>query len=507
VKTQIIRLEEHDDIVSTRDKMGWGQTGRILLVWPEQEIILTHRLDLVLLLRRAAEVGAQLALVVSHPDVREYADELGIPVFDNARQAQSVRWRRPRRRRMHWRSRDNDKQRLTAYQLITTTPHRAILSPKNLPLPIRLTLFALSMLAILALAAAVLPSAQITLQPAIHKQEITLSVSANPGITTINLAGNLPAYLFTTILEGTASITATGSVLIPDQYAIGEVRFTNLSTTPITIPLGTIVSAPLTETVRFATTRAVTLPAIPNSTRSVPIRALIPGSSGNLPNGSIRVVEGVLSYDLSVTNTQPTSRGSERAAPSPTGEDRSLLYDRLVSWLRQNALAELEARISTGDMLLLPTLSLKDTLERNYEPAGEQPADRLQLNLRLEFQVYVVWASDLKGLGTALLDANLPKGYAPIAGTLQVTALTQPALVDDLTTRWKLYAQRSVQADISNEEAISLSLGQSPAEAYRRLITSLPLGAPPRITLDPQWWPFLPFIPLRISVLAEGAGE
>src|SRR4030067_243371 len=32
MKTQILRLDPHDDVISTRDKMNWGQTGRVLLV-------------------------------------------------------------------------------------------------------------------------------------------------------------------------------------------------------------------------------------------------------------------------------------------------------------------------------------------------------------------------------------------------------------------------------------------------------------------------------------------
>jgi hypothetical protein len=48
MKTQIIQLESHDDIISIRDKMGWSQTSRILLVWPEKKT--QPALDLVKLL-------------------------------------------------------------------------------------------------------------------------------------------------------------------------------------------------------------------------------------------------------------------------------------------------------------------------------------------------------------------------------------------------------------------------------------------------------------------------
>ena len=57
MKTQILRLEAHDDVISAHDKMQWSQTGRILLVWPEHGKILTRRLDLILLLRHSQSLA------------------------------------------------------------------------------------------------------------------------------------------------------------------------------------------------------------------------------------------------------------------------------------------------------------------------------------------------------------------------------------------------------------------------------------------------------------------
>ena len=73
MKTQILRLEPHDDFISARDKMGWSQTERILLVWPEGGHILVRRLDLTLLQRKSTSLGAQLALVCDDANVRYYA--------------------------------------------------------------------------------------------------------------------------------------------------------------------------------------------------------------------------------------------------------------------------------------------------------------------------------------------------------------------------------------------------------------------------------------------------
>lgn len=98
MKTHILQLESHDDAISTRDKMGWDQAGRIILVWPERERILTRKLDLVLLQRRCYDLGAQMALVTKDPEVRDNARKLHIAVFNSTLEAQNNRWRGYRRR-------------------------------------------------------------------------------------------------------------------------------------------------------------------------------------------------------------------------------------------------------------------------------------------------------------------------------------------------------------------------------------------------------------------------
>ena len=97
MKTYILRLEPHDDLVSTRDKMGWAKDSRILLVWPEKHRLLNRRLDLILLQRHSRTLGSQLALVTRDPEVHYFAPRLGIPVFRSLHKAQGQHWRVPRR--------------------------------------------------------------------------------------------------------------------------------------------------------------------------------------------------------------------------------------------------------------------------------------------------------------------------------------------------------------------------------------------------------------------------
>ena len=69
MKTKIISLESHDDLISVRDKFSWAKTPRILLVWPKYEKITLRLLDMKVLQRHADSLGAQLGLVTGQPKV------------------------------------------------------------------------------------------------------------------------------------------------------------------------------------------------------------------------------------------------------------------------------------------------------------------------------------------------------------------------------------------------------------------------------------------------------
>ncbi len=522
VKIQLIRLEEHDDIVSASDKLGWAQTGRVVLVWPERErraagtlramaarrtpaMPLTRRLDLVLLQRRALELGVQLAFVSRNPQVRAHALSLGIPVFNTPRQAQSLHWRRTRRRRFAWQRRMIEERRVAfRKQLAEQPPSNPLAAPSRLPIVVRALLFTLGMLAVIALSAALLPGAHITLTPAVRVQTVSLSVSASQHVAAVSLAGEVPTYPITTIVEGQASITTTATTLVPDTFATGYVRFTNLTTATITVPLGTVVTTPFTDTIRFSTTQTGRVPSGPGSTSFITIKALIPGVSGNLPASSIGVLEGPLNYRLAVTNISATRGGSDRTASSPASDDRTRVYNQLADTLRQNALTDLQAKLAAGDLLLPSTLAMDEVLLKSYAPDGALPAAHLQLTLRMQFHAYRISGADLRQLGTTILDASLPAGYTPLLDSLEIAIDTLPELDQDQIAHCQITAQRNLQARLSKEKAVSLALGQPPEQAIQRLSESLSLAQPPVITVDPGWWPRLPFIPVRIFVSEAG---
>src|SRR5512140_2405664 len=92
MKTQIITLESHDDLISVRDRMSWAKTPRILLVWPKGEPVDLRLLDLKVLKRHANALGAQLGIVTRGDAIRRKAEAAGLPVFESSAAAQREAW-------------------------------------------------------------------------------------------------------------------------------------------------------------------------------------------------------------------------------------------------------------------------------------------------------------------------------------------------------------------------------------------------------------------------------
>lgn len=496
MKTQILQLEPHDDFISVRDKLSWRQASRVLLIWPQRGQLLARRLDLVLLLRHSQALGIQLALVTVDPEVRYYARELGLSVFGSAEQAQRARWKHPLRPKP-LRDRPSPEERLQRrlrLQALRKPPAAENLTPAR-----RLGTFALALLAVLSITAAVFPSARIELAPQVSSQEIELEVRALPGVERPSLSGLLPLRTTSAVIEGRDSLITSGQMSLPDGYATGEVTFTNLTDTQVPVPVGLIVTTSGSE-VRFVTQRSGQVPAGPGETFDLPVQALLPGSNSNLPAGSLTAIQGELGASLTATNTSPTKGGSQVSAPAATVHDRSRLYDQLNETLQENARQELIARLNPGDILLADGIEVTRTLENSLEPAEGEPASQLNLFLRQEYRAPLISGEEQTALGKSILDANLPPGFAPRPGTLEIEQLSEPRLEASGEARWRVRFRRQIVAQLPKGEAINLALGKTPDQARMRLATTLPLADSPVILLRPVWWPRLPLLPIQIVV-------
>ena len=495
MKTQVIQLDLHDDVTSVRDRMSWAKTERILLVFPHRFRILRRTLDLHLLQRHADTLGAQLAIVTRSEDLRRRAEELTIPAFGTTVSARRKTWERGKAPAKPTRRFDHpDLRQMRSEAFPPEARWRSLIG-------FRILFFSLAVLAIFAVLSLFIPSATIQLNPAIRLQSLTFTINASSNVSSVNLAGSLPARLTSMVVEHSKTVPATGSLTIPDAQAQGLARFRNLTPTLAGIPAGTVISTQTSPPVRFVTSMDAVIPAGLGKTVDVPVQAVDAGTTGNLPAGLLIAIEGDLGASLSVTNPGPTAGGSERTAAIQTAADRSLVHQALLTELLAQCKKGLPQTLLPGDTFFPDTVVVSQVLSETYFPAEGQSGDILSLTLRLQCQAQFASLADVDTLAEMSLDADLPAGFAPAAAGLTITPASIPHTLADGNTHWNVQAQRSLTARLDPLAVLQLSLGRKPAEAIQRLRDSLPLVGSPVIQVKPGWWPWLPGIPYRISVL------
>ncbi|MDO9130208.1 MAG: baseplate J/gp47 family protein [Anaerolineales bacterium] len=494
MKTQVVHLELHDDVVSVRDKMSWAKTARILLVWPTRKRVLNRSLDLILLQRHAASLGAQLGLVTRSTEIRRAAKELGLPVFATTAEAQTKAWQNPALRPKP--ARRAPRPDLQGLRAEAYPPEPAWLARPA----VRLTFFSLAVVAVLAIVLLFVPSATISLDPKMQEQSLTLSVSASQKVTSVNVAGSLPAHRLSMVVEGSKSVQASGQASMPDKPAQGVARFRNLTTSVIDIPAGTVIRTTTEPAIRFITTQVGVVTAGVGKTIDIPVQALEPGSVGNLPADALIAIQGSLGPHLEVTNPQPTSAGAERTVSMPTAGDRALLREALLTDLRQQALDQVATQLAPGDLLFPETLAINHVLGETYLPAEGRAGDALALSMQAEFSIQYVLASDLKTLAAAALDAGLASDLLPVADTLTIEQAGGPLSQADGVTRFEILISRRLMPNINMFTLRHAVQGLPPAKASQRLESILPLASPPQIQLVPSCWPWLPFLQFRILI-------
>ena len=494
MKTQLILLESHDDLISVRDRMSWAKTPRILLVWPKSERIALRPLDLKVLQRHAASLGAQLGLVTRHRNIRREAQARGIPVFNSTGQAQRNAW--PERDLGVKRARRRPGQDLREKRKQVRAGEEAW---RSHPV-VRIGFFALGVLAVLTMASLFIPHAQIILTPETDVQMVTLPVQADPSVNSVFITGSIPSRELSVVVEGSQQSPVSGRVSVPVSKSEGLVTFRNLTEEPVSIPAGTVLTSTGLPGVRFLTVGNAELEAGLEATIELPVEAESAGAAGNVEAETIQAIEGNLGLLVTVTNKEPTSGGRNRLTDAATERDVARLREELLIELETQALSEMEALLETGDKIFTDTLDVEQILEETYDPPLGQPGNNVILSMRIEFTASYASEADLTELASTVLNASLPEGFADTGEPLEFELLGSYQTNSQGVTRWAMRVSRQVEKQVDTGKIIPLVQGRSMTVAMAHLKESLNLPNSPKIRLTPDWWPWLPLIPFNISV-------
>jgi hypothetical protein len=493
LKTQIITLESHDDLISVRDKLSWAKTPRILLVWPKYEKVTLRMLDLKVLQRHADSLGAQLGLVTRRAKVRRDAESLGIPVFASTTKAQRETWpdSAPRVRR------------------IPKAPRRDLRSihdsvyeqeaPWRTSLPGRVLAFTVGVISVLVMVGLFVPRATLTLYPEARTQSVVIPVSASEATESVSVTGLVPAQAISVTVSAEQSLAIVSEISVPTSKAKGVARFTNLSQGEVNIVAGTIVSTATDTPVKFVTLHDTLLDPGIDKFVDVPIEAQEAGVQGNVAADKITLVEGPLGLSISVTNPNPLSGGANSQLIGATDEDRTKLSEVVMDNLRQDAESKVRAQVAPTDLLLPDTFEVAKIVEENFKPAAGQPGKTLVLSMQIEFSARYVLDDDLRQLSLSTLNASVENGFKAVA-LPAYKVITDPSTDNSGVSHFELEVTRTLLRQMDEMKVFSIVRGRKAQLIKDELTSSLSLRQEPEIVVTPSWWPWLPLIPFNISV-------
>lgn len=496
MKTQIITLASHDDLISVRDQFSWAKTPRILLVWPKYEKVNLRLLDLKILQRHADSLGAQLGLVTRLAKIRRDAESLGIPVFRSTVTAQKELWpdsaprvvRAPKTPRRDLRKlRDEIYKKEPAWRTSVFG---------------RLITFTAGVAAFLAVTGLFVPHAALTLSPEMQTQSVIIPVEASASVESVSVTGSVPAREISVLVSAEQSLALTHDVVVPKSKAKGLVRFTNLSQGEIVIPAGTTVSTASESPVKFVTVNDVTLEAGVDKTADAQIEAVQPGVDGNVDGESILVVEGTLGLSISVTNPNPTKGGADLRTTGATEDDHAKLRELMLENLRHEAESKLKSQIAPADILLLDTIEIIQIVDETFEPAMGQPGKSLNASMQIEYSGLFVSSDDLQELALSTLNASAETDFEP-AEPPALELITKPSTDSSGFTHFELQVTRALFRKVNPVQVFSIIGGQKPDAIKEQLASELSLRDEPEISLTPSWWPWLPLIPFNVEVVVK----
>jgi Baseplate J-like protein len=510
VREQIINLDPHDNYHSMRDKIGWSQADRILLVLPNRrrKRLFNRPLDLQLVQRHAAQLGAKLALVTDDPTLCDYADVLGIQVFDKVDDSHLQAWRStlpamPQRQTVT----PLTPEALEDREPVFTLPRIPWLQSRRFKLTVGALIFFSVVVIVAYMLALTLPGATITLTPHTQSLSAIIPIVADPDQSEIDpVTGLIPARTLSVVVSGSAEVATTGSVDEATQRSSGTVTFTNLTNLAVRIPAGTAVRTTSGTPVRFVTQQDVNLEARRGASGAALVVAEESGPPGNVSAGQINRIEGPLSVPAAVTNENGTGGGEVQQVASVTVEDRQRVRDALLADLKQQGYAQLLTQLNEGEFAPLESLQVSSVLDEAFDHFAGEKAERLKLDMRLEVGVTAASEAPAFVVGQAVLNEQLGDTLATIPNTTLFSRDPATTTVDeDGRIHFNISAAAEASAIINPEDVRSVASWQLANEARSLIDSRFPLVRPPAIEVTPDWFPRLPWLTWRIDVVIQPA--
>lgn len=499
MKTLVIQLDRLEDTGSIRDKVTWGKSSRVLLVWPVNYTVFTRKVDLISIKRICASQGSRLGIVCDDPEVIAEAGELQIPVFNSVNQAMRKGWDRRKRKKTdaldlppleHWEGIEDIRQRKGMARTL-----------RIFPFSIRLILLIAGLAAVIITGIMILPAATIRIYPLGQSGEMNVWFTVRDSDAVTTGPDALSAKRVEMSVETTTERTTTGELPLADKKASGLLTITNLTEDEIMVPAGTVVMDKTNPPVRYQIIRDAQIePGF--STTEVPVEAVYGGESGNAEAGEITRIEGEFGLKLELTNPSPITGGTDRNIPAPSQDDIAALKNEIQILL----IKEAEQKISTGlqddEILLSSTIKSGNILREKTQPEIGQAGNSVRITREVEVSALIINRKDLSEKARAIFRANkvLPGWKISENEPVDVRILSQEFdAINGLARVNTIIKCRTIP--IIDEEQIRRGLaGKRLDEAAANIASQVLIERPTEFETWPMRLLMLPFLESRIRI-------
>jgi len=208
-----------------------------------------------------------------------------------------------------------------------------------------------------------------------------------------------------------------------------------------------------------------------------------------------------LGLELAVTNPGATTGGARSQKAAVSADDRTRLHDQLLEQLKGDALNAIQSQLGPSEFLAADSIAIAGEVAQTYDRAVGEQAEALQLTLRVAFTGLVIANSPAQQVAQAALATQVPRGQALVPGSETYVRETNLQTGADGRARFSVDAQGIAVPVIDPDRVRELVLGQPVNDSRFRLMSALSLKGAPTITVQPEWYPRLPWMAFRIDVV------
>ncbi len=520
--TELYQVPSDATLEVVRRALGQWRNKRIALLLPDGWLELNNVARMRLLQRQAQIQHNQVAIVTHETATRSAARQVGIPVFAHMEDAAGDRWQMnpmlppvdPRSPEAGlpdpppWRRSEEVSRRAqpTQYQARQRRIQSEMAYRRPAPVWLRwagnLLLGSLMVAVLAGFTIYVLPAATITIQPGRLPLQTDLAMMAVAGIDAATVdEGQLPARVIKFDLQESGAVPASGTTQKATEKATGEVVFSNLSSTEVTIPVNTLVSTSSGTPVEFRTQQEVKIPGGVGQRVTVLVESVEPGTIGNVRANTINTVVGALRFRTRVNNPNGTFGGGSELVSTVSQQDRELLVSTLMAQAESKAYESLLSQLKPGEWL--PTESMQTFLvAQSFDQYSDEMAQQLSGTVRVLAQGLAVNEQEATNVILSELEAQVPERGRLVLDS--VRAQRRPGSeATNTTVTFTMTVAADYTTPIDPDEVRAAVAGLSPDDAVAVIQERWVIAGTPDIYLDPAWRGVVPNLRSRIQVRVD----